>query len=1304
MKLSKKRNIAIGFIVAIAILLCVIAVSSFFKQTNTGENSANVESASIDKPSSAISATEPNQNSQATHSTAFSYFKDVPNAAQTANNNQDAANIEEVQNNEDAQNSNHQNTTGWVGPDADDAETLALCSHSLFSNNNALASTNADTIYYKYDAENQTLYLAKTQKTGYTANSQTSESVPSWHNDTTYGNIALKMKNVIIEEEMHPDVVNSWFTPVTTTGKQEFPVLQSIKNLDYLKTNNVVSAKHMMTDVGFYNTCTLDFGERGTQDIVFDLSNINCADGMFNSTKIGGGNFQITNFGKNVATGNITANYMYQSSDVTSIDMSSWNLSRVNQLSYMFCNCASLNELTATNIEEGNSLVVQNLTTARSMFCDCVSLVNVDLRNWDATHPDSNNDFKSMFAFTQKLHKIYVQEGTDWSSANGNNMFNMYLDEGLKTSALEGCNGTTVTDKKSYDATFAKGDKAHTVVGWNTDGEPKYAPGYLTAITPKAVLKSDGSDGTLTFVNDDDDHSTETDVLYVFDIDAIPTSPASKADIPWHHSSLPAIKSVVTDDSMQSASIKNMDYWFAGLNVSSLDLSNLNTSDVVSCNHTFEGSTNLQNIFVGDGWDMSNVTSSTNMFNGCSSLRGGNGLKVLASAATADRAKINDVDAQEAEILGYLSYVGSDQISVIYNYPDGTTNTQYIKKGRYFTVQGSTADEGASIFADPEGESGYKFDGDWSTNQALPTAEYAKGTYREATVESGNLLNLYPVFILAKITITGAKNDSTNDDGSFLFWNNNSEEVNGIDVDPGTVATVDSKLPFKVDFTTNGNKVGSLVYQSNPANNSKSVFNSWSTNANRTINEASDGIFTEVSYKWQTPTSSTSLSTTANAIRLDKDVTISTPWTPAQNCHLDLNNHTLKYSSSTKGSVIKLQSGQVNHFNVYDSSLDKTGNITGGTGTSGTYSGKNVYLGAGIYATGNNGTTVDFWEGCIYQNGTSTGELSGGVVGGAVFVDSNVNFRMHGGAYEFNYAWYGGGVFLNNNATMTMTGGNLGLRTEDGKDKGNTAGGNGGGIFISSGARCDIVYSSDEARLMPSSYIVPTVSANKANNFKGGGIYNENILNINGGTDVSKYVHINNNSAGTYGGGICNNGSTSAENQNGEGTISHCDIFGNTATFGGGIHNGYKTTINDGSRIYQNNATKYGGGVAAYSTYAHSAKTDEGVVLGGGFIYINENKYNSGTGDARANLVVECNGSSIFLVRVTGKFTTNTSIALGIAKTDGSTLYYGRATSGFSTYNSGKLPTAFFVASASNQKIDTTSATERQLDAYLAAK
>ena len=60
-------------------------------------------------------------------------------------------------------------------------------------------------------------------------------------------------------------------------------------------------------------------------------------------------------------------------------------------------------------------------------------------------------------------------------------------------------------------------------------------------------------------------------------------------------------------------------------NLTNLDLSSFNTSNVINMSGMFFGCSNLQTIYVGSGWNTAAVTSSSYMFGICSKLVGGQG-------------------------------------------------------------------------------------------------------------------------------------------------------------------------------------------------------------------------------------------------------------------------------------------------------------------------------------------------------------------------------------------------------------------------------------------------------------------------------------------------------------------------------------------------------------------------------------------------------------------------------------------------------------------------------------------------------
>lgn len=148
---------------------------------------------------------------------------------------------------------------------------------------------------------------------------------------------------------------------------------------------------------------------------------------------------------------------------------------------------------------------------------------------------------------------------------------------------------------------------------------------------------------------------------------------------------------------------------------------------------------------------------------------------------------------------------------------------------------------------------------------------------------------------------------------------------------------------------------------------------------------------------------------------LTEDLTITETLQITGDTTIDLNGHTLTYAGKDPGSVIHVNTGATLTLN--DSSKDKTGTITDGTGLEvvDTESEVTYYYGGGIYNEGtfimNGGTIKD----CKLPDDKY--ELSHG--GG---VHNSGNFIMNGGSIDTCSAKFGGGV-CSDEGTFTMNGG-----------------------------------------------------------------------------------------------------------------------------------------------------------------------------------------------------------------------------------------------------------------------------------------
>ena len=294
-------------------------------------------------------------------------------------------------------------------------------------------------------------------------------------------------------------------------------------------------------------------------------------------------------------------------------------------------------------------LNTSEVTKMGNMFMDCGNLTILDLSGFNTSKVTSMN---WMFGRCNNLRTIYV--GNGWSTASvaySNYMFN-------SCTSLVGGQGTT------YDSSHTNATYAH------IDGGPSN-PGYFTEKGPEAYACYTSSNTTLTFYYDNqrssrsgttydlntgtndtgwDTDGTKTSVTkVVFDPSFAGARPTTTCD--WFYG-MTNLQSITGMEYLNTSEVIYMNWMFFGctqltsLDVShfntskviymnqmfkkctgltNLDLSSFNTTQVIFMTYMFDGCTNLRTIYVGNGWSTAAVTGSTEMFNYCTSLVGGQG-------------------------------------------------------------------------------------------------------------------------------------------------------------------------------------------------------------------------------------------------------------------------------------------------------------------------------------------------------------------------------------------------------------------------------------------------------------------------------------------------------------------------------------------------------------------------------------------------------------------------------------------------------------------------------------------------------
>ena len=304
----------------------------------------------------------------------------------------------------------------------------------------------------------------------------------------------------------------------------------------------------------------------------------------------------------------------------TITDMNYLNTSEVTDMSSMFALCP---KLTSLDLSSFNTSKVIDVT---GMFNGCNGLTSLDLSSFNTSKVTY---MTFMFADCTNLRTIYVGDG--WSTA----AVGLYSDDMFNgCTSLVGGMGTT------YDENHV--DKAYAHI----DGGPSN-PGYFTRDpnSPEAYACYTPSNTTLTFYYDNQ-RSSRTGTTYDLNTDAHDTgwdTDGTKSNVTkvvfdpsfagarptttydWFYR-MENLQSFTGMSYLNTSEVINMAWMFGGCEMlTSLDLSSFNTAKVTYMSYMFNGCTNLQTIYVGNGWSTAAVTYSTSMFNYCTSLVGGQG-------------------------------------------------------------------------------------------------------------------------------------------------------------------------------------------------------------------------------------------------------------------------------------------------------------------------------------------------------------------------------------------------------------------------------------------------------------------------------------------------------------------------------------------------------------------------------------------------------------------------------------------------------------------------------------------------------
>lgn len=211
--------------------------------------------------------------------------------------------------------------------------------------------------------------------------------------------------------------------------------------LSELKTNNVINMSHMFDG---YKGDALDITKLDTSKVMyFGFMFANTAFPTIDLSKL---KFDGVSGFDDINSHNFCFSSMFENSQVTNLDVSNFDFSKLKydngtMLAAMFNGCSKLTTL--TGLDKWDLSHINNLSF---LFNGCSNLINVDIANWN-TH--NVTDMTSLFEGCSKLEKIDVAK---WDTNNVVSMKNLF----------KGCNGLK-NDKNWYGYGYLD------VSNWRTD-------------------------------------------------------------------------------------------------------------------------------------------------------------------------------------------------------------------------------------------------------------------------------------------------------------------------------------------------------------------------------------------------------------------------------------------------------------------------------------------------------------------------------------------------------------------------------------------------------------------------------------------------------------------------------------------------------------------------------------------------------------------------------------------------------------------------------------------------------------------
>ena len=319
----------------------------------------------------------------------------------------------------------------------------------------------------------------------------------------------------------------------------------------------------------------------------------------------------------NIDTSNVTnMNHMFSASKVTVLDLKSFDTSNVTDMSYMF------NGYKSTTLDVSN-FDTSSVTNMRGMF-SYTSATTLDLSNFDTSKVIN---MKSMFEYSQAT----TLNLSSFNTSNVTDMSGMFLESSVSILDLSSFN----TSKVGNMSNMFQNSKATTLDISNFNTSNVTDMGAMFANSQATILDVSKFDtSSVTSMGSMFSSSKAT----TLDVSKFNTSNVTGMSGMFSWSNATKIDGL---NNFDTSNVTDMSYMFNGCQAITLDLSSFNTSKVTDMRKMFYNASKLKTIYASDKFVTDNVTNSTDMFYGNSSLVGGSGTRFKNSYSNKTYARID---------------------------------------------------------------------------------------------------------------------------------------------------------------------------------------------------------------------------------------------------------------------------------------------------------------------------------------------------------------------------------------------------------------------------------------------------------------------------------------------------------------------------------------------------------------------------------------------------------------------------------------------------------------------------------------